>query len=207
MRTTFLPILLNDLCGDPGVFVDLLDEGRSLLLDLGDLARIPSRKLLRVDRTVVTHTHIDHFIGFDQLLRLCLRREKEVVVTGPPGFLRNVEGKIRAYTWNLIAGYPIRIVAEEIDGGVLRSVLYAGASGLTPEPLPDRRFTGTIHAERLFSVHAAVLDHGTPVLGVALREVEHVSVNRDRLERLALVPGPWLRELKQAVRRAEPMDV
>src|SRR5512136_2788537 len=121
MRTVFLSSLLNDLCGDPGLWVDLLDEGRSVLLDLGDLRHVAPRKLLRVERAVVTHTHMDHFVGFDHLLRLALGREKELTVTGPPGFLRSVRGKIDAYTWNLIEDYPVRLVAEEVDGGVIRS--------------------------------------------------------------------------------------
>jgi ribonuclease Z len=94
-----------------------------------------------------------------------------------------------------------------VDGDTIRSFRYSGPGGMEPEPLPPRRFAGTLHAERLFSVHGAILDHGIPVLGVALREVEHVSVNRDRLTRLGLAPGPWLRDLKQAVRRSDPMDV
>src|SRR6185436_4295352 len=205
LRTVFLPSLLNELCGDPGLLVDFLDEGRSVLVDLGELRHVASRKLLRVERAIVTHTHVDHFVGFDHLLRLCLRREKELVLTGPPGFLRNVRGKIRGYTWNLIARYPIRLVAEEVDGDTIRSELYTGAGGMEPEPLPPRRFAGTLHAERLFTMHGALFDHGIPVLGAALREVEHVSVNRDRLTRLGLAAGPWLRELKQAVRRSDPM--
>ena len=91
MRTVFHPFLPNGPTGDPVVWIDLLDEGSSVLLDLGDLSAIPNRKLMRVDRVVVTHTHMDHFIGFDHLLRLLLRRERELVVTGPPGFCDQVE--------------------------------------------------------------------------------------------------------------------
>lgn len=207
MRTVFLPSLLNGPTGDPGLWVDLLDEGRSVLLDLGDLGSVAPRKLLRVERAVVTHTHMDHFVGFDRLLRLFLGRERAVTVTGPPGFLRSVEGRIAAYTWNLIETYPVRITAEEIDGDTIRAVEYTGEGGMRPAPLPERRFHGTVHAERLFTIHAAAVDHGIPVLAVALRETEHVSVNRDRLEKLGLAPGPWLRDLKQAVRRAEPAEV
>lgn len=207
MRTVFLPSLLNPPTGDPGLWVDLLDEGRSLLLDLGELRHVASRKLLRVERAVVTHTHMDHFVGFDHLLRLVLGRDRELVVTGPPGFLDRAAGKVSAYTWNLIAEYPVRLRVEEIDGSIVRSVLYSGPSGMRPEPLADRPFHGTLHAERLFTVHADLFDHGVPVMGVALRETEHLSVNRDRLERMGLVAGPWLRELKHAVRRCEPGDV
>jgi ribonuclease Z len=206
VRTVFLPAFLNPPCGDPGLWVDLLDEGRSILLDMGELGHVANRKLLRVERAVVTHTHMDHFVGFDSLLRLTLGREKELVVTGPPGFLDRVRGKIAAYTWNLIEDYPVRLRAEEIDGDTLRAVLYSGAGGMEPEPLPDRPFTGVIHGERLYTLHVEVLDHGIPVLGVALRETEHISVNKDRLMKMGLVPGEWLRDLKQAVRRVEPGD-
>lgn len=206
MRTVFLPSFLNPLCGDPGLWVDLLDEGRSVLLDLGDLRHVANRKLLRVERTVVTHTHMDHFVGFDHLLRLMLGRDREIVVTGPGGFLDRVHGKIEAYTWNLIEDYPVRVRAEEIDGDTVRSVLYTGPGRMQPEPFPDRPFTGVIHGERLYTLHVAVLDHGIPVLAVALRETEHISVNRDRLMKMKLAPGAWLRELKHAVRRCEPGD-
>jgi ribonuclease Z len=206
MRTVFISSLLNGLCGDPGLWVDLLDEGRSVLLDLGELRHVASRKLLRVERAVVTHTHMDHFIGFDHLLRLALGRERPLTVSGPPGFLRSVQGKIEAYTWNLIEEYPVRLVAEEIDGDTLRSVVYSGPGRMRPEPMPDRRFTGTLYADRLFTLHVAVLDHGIPVLAAALREVEHISVNKDRLMRMGLAPGPWLRDLKHAVRRCFPGD-
>jgi ribonuclease Z len=74
---------------------------------------------------------------------------------------------------------------------------------MRPEPLPERPFPGTLHAERLFALHAEVLDHGIPVLGAAIAETEHIAVNGDRLRAMGLVPGPWLRELKLAVRRCE----
>ncbi len=206
VRTVFLPSFLNEPVGDPGLWVDLLDEGRSILLDLGDLRHVATRKLLRVERAVVTHTHMDHFVGFDHLLRLMLGRERELVLTGPAGFLRSVQGKIDAYTWNLIEGYPVRLKIEEVSGESVRSVVYSGRGHMRPEPQPDREFHGPIHAERLYTIHCEILDHGIPVLGVALRETEHISVNRDRLQRAGLAPGPWLRELKQAARRCEPCE-
>lgn len=206
MRTTFHPYLPNGLAGDPALWVDLPDLGRSLLIDLGDLRNVPNRKLLRVGRVLVTHTHMDHFIGFDHLLRLALGRDRELVLTGPEGFLRHVQGKIEAYTWNLIDSYPIRLTVEELNGHRVRSVVYAGAGGMRPQPRPDRKFHATIHAERAYTMSVDVLDHGIPVLGVALHETEHLSVDKDRLLRMGLEPGPWLHDLKMAVRRRKPDD-
>jgi len=204
VRTVFHPFLPNGPLGDPALWVDLLDEGHSVLLDLGDLHAIPNRKLLRVGRVVVSHTHMDHFIGFDRLLRLVLARERELVITGPRSFGANVRGKIEAYSWNVIASYPVRLIVEEIDGEFIHTTVYTGAGLMRPEPGPDRPFDGTIHAHRAYTIQVALLDHGIPVLGVALQETEHLAVDRDRLVRLGLKPGPWLSELKNAVRRKAP---
>ena len=203
MRTLFHPALLHPPTGDPGAWVDLLDEGRALLIDLPAIEHVPARKLLRVAHVVVTHTHMDHFVGFDHLLRIALGRDEPLTVTGPEGFLASVRGRIGAYTWNLIERYPVRLTAQELAGGLLRREVYTGESRMRPVPLPDLPSSGVVHAERAFRIEVAALDHGIPVLGVALREVEHLAVNRDRLERRGLVPGEWLRELKDAIRRGE----
>jgi ribonuclease Z len=200
MRTLFHPVLLHPPTGDPGVWIDLPDEGRAVLLDLPSIAHLPPRKLLRLAHAVVTHTHMDHFVGFDQLLRVALRREVPLAVTGPPGFLASVRGRIGAYSWNLIESYPIRLRVQEVEGGTLRTEEYAGATRMRPVPLPDVPFSGTVHSDRAFRIEVATFDHGIPVLGVAVRETRHLGVNKDLLLRRGLVPGPWLKALKDAIR-------
>jgi ribonuclease BN (tRNA processing enzyme) len=48
-------------------------------------------KLLRVSDIFVSHRHVDHFIGFDQILRLLLGRHQKVRVSGPEGFIEAVD--------------------------------------------------------------------------------------------------------------------
>ncbi len=206
MRTLLHPFLPNGPGGDPLVWVDLLDEGQSVLFDLGDLHRLSPKKLLRVDRVIVTHTHMDHFIGFDQLLRIVLRRERELRITGPTGFVDQLAARLDGYSWNLIESYPLRLIAEEIDGERIRSAAFTGPGRMKPEPLPDRPFHGTAHAHRAYTIRVDSFDHGIPVLGCCLRETEHLSVDRDRLLRMGLVPGPWLAELKANVRQGGAGD-
>ncbi|HEX6851749.1 MAG TPA: MBL fold metallo-hydrolase [Candidatus Polarisedimenticolaceae bacterium] len=204
MRTLFLPTLVNGLDGDPALWVDLLDEGRAVLFDLGDLHALAPRKLARVDFAVVTHAHMDHFCGFDRLLRLALRREREIVLVGPAGFGGHVASRIAGYAWNLVEGYPVRLRVREVDGAVVRDTIHRGAGRMLAEPAGEAPFSGTVHAERLFTIEVAVLDHGIPVLAAALREVEHLGVDKDALDRLGLAPGPWLATLKDLARRREP---
>jgi ribonuclease Z len=206
MRTLFHPAFLHPPTGDPGAWIDLPDEGRAVLLDLPSLAHLPARRLLKLAHAVVTHTHMDHFIGFDQLLRAALRREGPLAITGPPGFLKSVRGRIAAYSWNLIESYPVRLRVQEVADDTLRAEEYSGKSRMRPVTIPDAPFTGTAYAERGFRVDVATLDHGIPVLGIAVREARHLAVNKDLMLRRGLVPGAWLKELKDAIRRGEAVD-
>ena len=102
MRPTFSLQLVNPPFGDPGLLVDFLFEKRALLFDLGDIRALPPRKLLRISHVFVSHTHMDHFFGFDWLLRISLGRPNAIELFGPPGILAQVEAKLSAYTWNCL---------------------------------------------------------------------------------------------------------
>ena len=106
------PALVNDAFGDPGLYCDFRDERRALLFDLGDLTRLPPRKLLRLSHVFVTHTHMDHFAGFDHVLRVILGRKERLVLTGPPRFVEQVEHKLHAYTWNVVHRYETGLALE-----------------------------------------------------------------------------------------------
>ena len=70
MRPFLHPRLINGRTGDPALYVETLFEARAILFDLGDIAALPPRKIHRLEHVLVSHTHIDHFVGFDQLLRI-----------------------------------------------------------------------------------------------------------------------------------------
>ena len=88
-------------------------------MDLGDLHTLSPKDILKISHVFVSHTHMDHFLGFDQLLRILLGREKDLFLYGPEGFLKNIEGKLSGYSWNLVQNYQNRfaIHAFEIQAG------------------------------------------------------------------------------------------
>lgn len=203
VRPIFRTELVNDPFGDPGLFVDFKFEKRALLFDLGDLTALPPKKMLRISDVFVSHTHMDHFFGFDRLLRICLGRHKGIRLYGPPGMAAQVGHKLAAYTWNLVENYPGDFVIDvwevhpdgQARGARLRCHQHFQSEPLEAKPLHD----GVLLDEPAFRVRAAFLDHGTPCLGFAVEEKIHVNVLKNRLSGLGLAVGPWLKDLKQAV--------
>lgn len=207
MTTLVQARLINEPFSDPGLFLDFRFGRRALLFDLGDLSRLSSRELLRVSDAFVSHTHMDHFSGFDHLLRLCLHRSRPLRLVGPEGFADRVAAKLAAYTWNLLdersAGFVVTV--DEFDGRIIGSRSFAAREGfqardLEPAALPP----GLVADEDEFMVEAAVFDHGIPCLGFALQERMRLNVRRNGLAESGLAAGPWLNEAKRAVRRGEP---
>jgi ribonuclease Z len=205
MTRSFDERLVNGGFGDPALYVQFLRERRALLFDLGDIAALRPGEILRVTDVFVSHTHIDHFVGFDRLLRVMLNRDKTVRFYGPEGLVRNVAGKLAGYTWNLVDDYRLRLEVHEIGPGRVRRVTFSCRDRFRARTAArSRPFAGVVREEAGFTVVAGHLDHAVPCLGFALRERVHLNVNGDRLRRLGWVPGPWLERVKAAIRAGRP---
>ncbi len=206
MKPLLHPELINDPLGDPALFVDILWEHRALLFDMGELGAFRPARLLKISHAFVSHTHIDHFIGFDTLLRLMLNREKTLKIYGPPGFLANIRGKLSGYTWNLTGGYSFSVSAAEVQEDRILSQTFESRERFSPGEERQDSFRGILAEDPHLQIRAAHLDHSIPCLGFALRERFHINVHKDRLEAIGLPAGPWLNELKEAIWREEGAD-
>lgn len=201
MRPSFHPRLVNTALEDPGLFVPFLFERRAILFDLGDLGPLRPRDLLKISHVFVTHTHVDHFIGFDAFLRVSLGRDKEAHVFGPPEFFRQVEGKLAGYTWNLVGDerYPLVLRVSEVHPDRIVSRSYRCREGFRAEPNGHLPFDGILLEEPAFRVEAALLDHHIPCLCFSLKENFCVNINKESLKEMGLPVGPWLTRFKKAL--------
>ena len=207
MKSSFNASLVNDPFGDPGLLLQFLFHKRALLFDLGDISSLSNAELLKVSHVFVSHTHIDHFIGFDRLLRTVFGREKTLTFFGPENFIKNVEGKLAGFTWNLVDRYEesltikvVEIREDKLLKGTFRAIDKFEISEEEEVEFED----GIILDDPMCVVRAAILEHRVPCLGFSLQENLHVNINKDRLKSNFYVEGAWLNDLKQAVVEGKP---
>lgn len=198
--------LVNDPFGDPGVLIDFRFGARALLFDLGEIDALSPREIVRISEVFVSHLHMDHFSGFDRLLRLKLYQPQTVTLFGPPGLIEGVESKLRAYRWNLLGPHSAPFVLRAFDwqDGFRAGARFEARQAFrrADEPLPDLP-NGLLLEEGDFSIGGAVLDHGIPSLAFAFQESRRINVNKVALARLGLPIGPWLSVAKAAARRGD----
>jgi ribonuclease Z len=202
MRFFLHPRLVNGPFDDPGLFLPLFCENRAMMFDLGDISRLSPRDILKISHGFITHTHMDHFIGFDRMLRLFLGRKKIFYLYGPKGFLKNIEGKLAGYTWNLVDNFKYRfgIQATEVHSDHLLVNRYFCHNKFLPTQPPEKiAFTGRLLDQPAITVSAVILDHSLPCLGFSIRERFHINIIKEHLAPLGLEIGPWLKQFKQAL--------
>jgi ribonuclease Z len=203
----FDPKLLNGPAGDPALYVELTGEGRSLLFDCGRLGRLKPAQALRLSDLFITHTHIDHFIGFDQLVRLLLGSDRHLRVWGPPGIIDNVRGRLAGYTWNLVDGQELVIEAVEFGEETVRRRTFLCCEAFVPGDEAEAAAAGApglAFEDAVIEVRWTALDHIIPSLAFSLTEKDRWNVDEGALREDGMEPGPWVGDLKRAVETDAP---
>jgi len=202
MKSTFFFKQLNSPFHDPVVTVRFRREKKAFLFDLGDISGLSVRQALKITHVFITHMHVDHFIGFTRLVRCLLNRVEPLHVFGPEGILRAVENALGGFTWNLVRDYPFRMEVCEIRRDVhLRAGFYAHESFRRIDHASAPAAENIIAADGI-TLSARIFDHGIPVLGFSLAEDTHINIDGAALEKMGLVPGPWLSQYKTALRES-----
>ncbi len=213
MNPSFSTSLVNDVFGDPGLYVDIRWSNRALLFDLGTNDRLGPTRLLRATDIFVSHTHMDHFIGFDAVLRVALARGKTLPLFGSPGLIENGQGKLRRYTWNLVDGYPLRLRVQEFHHEHMRQALFPGFRWISLRRAPGSpNDWQSVHPlfpvleDPMFCVKAVALNHRIPSFAYSLEKQCHINVNKQRLHEAGRPVGAWLKDVKQYIWQGRPND-
>ncbi|MCX6118903.1 MAG: hypothetical protein NT027_15305 [Proteobacteria bacterium] len=204
MASSYTINLVNGIAGDPSVCVNLPQLGESILFDTGELNSLSNKDILKIQTVCISHTHVDHFIGFDRIIRVHIPHFRKITVIGPSGIAAQVRSKILAYTWNLLEpgqiNYRIFEVHDDLhvseyelsnDLGFCLSKVndFAPPTGASGVKIPLNHLR--------FEIFATILDHGTSVCGFALKMPDSQTVSTLKLEELGLIPGPWIGDLQK----------
>ena len=192
----------NGRSGDPLIYGFNHRTGEAFLFDLGSLERLARKKLLKVSKIFVSHTHIDHFVGFDRLLRINVPHHRVLEFCGPPGIVANIQGKLAGYAWNLLERHQIRFVIHELSAANrIASYKLQFEDGFKLYPYNDFP-----HPEGILttfkdgaSIKATLVDHGIPVASYRLCFPPKYRVISEELAHHGLQPGPWLKKLLLAL--------
>lgn len=200
--------LVNGLGGDPAVYLQLNQSSDCVLFDAGALENLTNRELLRIRLIAISHTHVDHFVGFDRLIRVNIPHFRTLEIIGPAGITFNLMSKLKAYTWNLLENGQMNFIVHEISpSGLPTAFQLTNDNDFEPIPLqiyPDHGdkqemvpTTVLLTTVPKIKLQAVVVDHGTPVLAFYLEMPSSYVVSKNALNHLNLRPGPWISQLQK----------
>lgn len=198
--------IVNGIGGDPAVVIGFQNHGNSLLLDAGSLESLSVKELLKIRTVCISHAHVDHFIGFDRIIRVNVPHFRTLEVVGPAGIANQIRSKLLAYTWNLLEANQLNYRIHEVisDGQAMTYSLSSdnlftlGTPALTITPSVNSALGSVLPLlQSDVVVSAVILDHGTPVCGYSLTMSDSFTVSIDDVEKLGLTPGPWIGELQK----------
>ena len=196
--------LVNGVLGDPLLHLRLRHQRRSLLFDLGEGGRLPTRLAHQVTHVFISHAHADHIGGFPWLLRARIGEEGVCHLFGPPGLIDHCRGFIAGFLWDRIGERgPVFAVTEVRGERLVTARLRAGSAAPAESYQEADLREGILLDEPGFRVRCAQLDHGTPVLAFAFEPSLRINIRPEALAAAGLAPGPWLTGLKQAILKGE----
>lgn len=198
--------VVNDLMQDPLLYIEFEDIPDRILFDCGYMFGLTLREIQKISSVFVSHTHFDHFMGFDHLLRMCIEQDRTVEFYGPAGFINQIVGKLAGYSWNLCENLGLNFKCFEIAPPFIKSTLLKAKNAFKIENIEEKEFESCIKKGKGYSVHTAIMDHKIPSLAFSIKEDDYLKVNSTLFEKFSIKPGPWLGSLIKKVENKEELS-
>lgn len=179
----------EDIC----ILVKVKNHSYNYICECGEAKSLSVKECQNTNVIFISHTHIDHFVNFDTILRHQIGIGRKVVVCGPEGIIDQVQNRIKSYCWNLIEKGAISYEVREI-----RSDKSIKSVTLNPPfwEQEDEIYLNTskIFEEELFDVEFEILDHKTHSIAYLFKE--HTKTKIELSE--GFKGGKWIADLKTA---------
>lgn len=196
IHATLKNLPTEDIC----IHLSIDNHAKQYLCECGSASLLGKKDCLNLAAIFISHTHIDHFVNFDTVLRHQLGSGMRVTLCGPKGIAKQLQAKFRAYNWNLIAENELQYEIREIQNE-RRIKIYQ----ISP-PKWNLQVIGDLEGPMLYQneaveVRFTILDHGTPSIAYSFQEPDAVNFLQNESP---FVPGPWVKMAKAAFLANEP---
>ncbi len=164
------------------------------ICECGDARDLTVKEIQSAQAIFISHTHIDHFVNFDAMVRHQIGIQRRVTIIGPEGIAKQVQHRIQSYTWNLIQEgailYEIREVISDTE-----MVIYEIEPPHWELKEIKRTSVDVLFNEKTFMVTGVLLDHKIPTLAYKFIEHDTLKIN---IKESGFRGGPWVNTLKEA---------
>lgn len=200
MRYLF-PKIVGFFKDDHSVYLDVKNipgKRQSILIDCGNNHTLQVKDFIRISTVMLSHAHIDHFIGFDNIIRMNLRENKRITVIGPAPVSSILHHRLQGYIWNLIYDSSFEVEVWDIYPRSIKKYLFKCC-----EKFAKKYFLGQVPVENNTLINNAYYEcryvrlyHDIPTIGYSFREKDHIKLDKKKLEALNLSEGKWIKNLK-----------
>lgn len=187
---------------DISIFFTVDNHSHAYMVDCGHASGYNVKELQNVRALFLSHMHMDHFIGFDQMMRHQVGSGNKVTVCGPKGIANQLSAKLRAYTWNLVDPMAIEYEVREVISPELMYI-YSLVPPIWETGLQRKIKANPVFANEEFEVRATILDHKTDSLAYRFDERSKIKIE---LRGTRFYGGPWVNQLKMAFENKNPEE-
>lgn len=190
----FHSVVKSRLDEDISILVKPDNHLYNYICECGDARDLTVKEIQNTNAIFISHTHIDHFVNFDSIVRHQIGVQRRIVIVGPKGITKQVQSRIQSYTWNLINENAITYEIREVVSD--NEVIYSEITPPLWEIIFLKRTKGLpLFKEKNIVVTGVLLDHKIPTLAYKFTEEDTVRITMDSKK---FKGGKWVKLLKDA---------
>jgi len=180
--------LTNDKFDDPGMVIEVENLGDYILFDIGNIYNLDRHLIKKINKIFITHTHMDHFVGFDYLLRNKLGKQQTVEVFGIAPLAENIYCKLQGYTWNLVEFEPqIIFKVKQLNEGLFETYSFDIKKKFAKDFEKEEKVNSDIIYENdYYRIRYAVLDHKIWIMGYSFEYKDRLFLKKEKIKQLPL---------------------
>ncbi len=180
--------LVNDKNEDPGLVIEIENLGDYILFDIGNIYKLDRHLIKKINKIFISHTHMDHFIGFDYLLRNKLGKAQTVEMFGIAPVVDNTYCKLQGYTWNLVEFEPqIIFKIKQLNENLFETYSLDIKKRFAKDFVKDEPVNSdVIYENEYYRVRYAVLDHKIWIMGYAFEYKDRLFLKKEKVKELPL---------------------